>query len=107
MKELKSYEELKAVLEKEKRVVIFITNDFCSVCHADLPRVDAVAIKKNIPAYHVNVTNMPMVAGQFSLFSVPAVLLFFKEKEYHRQVYFIDFKELEYRIEQLQSEVEE
>jgi thioredoxin-like negative regulator of GroEL len=103
MKELNTFEQLKEKVDIEEKVLIFITNDFCSVCHADLPRIDKLCEKHNFPAYHVNITNKPMVAGQFTLFSVPAVILFFKGKEYHRQVHIIDFKELEYRIEELKN----
>ena len=101
MEKIKNYEELRNNLDTNDRALVFVTNDMCSVCHADLPRIDELAKKKGISAYHVDIAVQPLIAGQFSLFSVPAVLLFFKGKEYHRQVHFIDFRELEHRIEEI------
>ena len=103
MEKIKNFEELKNNLETKDRVLVFVTNDACSVCHADLPRVDALAAKKGILAYYVDIAVQPLIAGQFSLFSVPAVLLFVKGKEYHRQVHFINFKDLEYRIDEIMN----
>ncbi|PWG68582.1 thioredoxin, partial [Enterobacter mori] len=45
-------------------------------------------------------------AGQLSLFTSPAVILYNKNKEMHRQARIIDFEDLEYRIKQL-TEIED
>ena len=51
------------------------------------------------------VNEIPEAAGQLSLFTAPVVILFYKNKEMHRQARIIDFEELEYRIKQL-NEIE-
>lgn len=96
-----SYEQLLREIEGHELLLVFSKTPQCSVCHADLPRVEALANEYKLPAYVVDVSQVPMALGQLNLFSSPTVILFYSGKESHRQARFIDFLELRYRIEQL------
>lgn len=83
--------------------LVYVHTEHCGVCIADLPRVEGLAERLQIPAYSINPEEMPLLRGQWSLFTAPVVLLFLDGKEMHRQARIIDFKELEYRILQLKE----
>ncbi len=55
--------------------VLYFKNNTCKVCEAMLPRVRDIAEKYNIPFQVVNTEEDPQTAGQFLIFSVPAVVL--------------------------------
>lgn len=56
---------------------------------------------KNIKNYNLEVEKVQEAVGQLSIFTAPVVILFFEGKEIYRQIKIIDFKELEYRISQV------
>lgn len=84
-------------------IVIFVTTDNCSVCHDDLPKVVSIVNKFDITLYHINASCESYLRGYFNLFTSPVVMIYFKAREYHRQARFIDFKELEYRINEIKE----
>ncbi len=55
--------------------VLYFKNNTCKVCEAMLPRVQEIAERYEIPFQVVNVEDDPETAGQFLIFSVPAVVL--------------------------------
>lgn len=103
MQNMISYENLIEVLKQEEIALVYASSPTCSVCHVDYPKVKEIADRLKIMSYHVDVEKMPMAAGQLSLFSVPTVILYYKGKEYHRQARIIDFRELEYRMQQIKG----
>lgn len=102
MKTIQQYEELENAL-KSGPCLIYVHTNHCGICLADLPRVEELAKKHNFPMFVIDPAEMPILRGQWSLFTVPAVLLFLEGKEMHRQARIIDFKELEYRMVQLKE----
>lgn len=103
MKSLNSYEELLVQITQNPFFLLYTMSPNCSVCHADFPKIKKIATTNKLVSYKVDVSQIPLVMGQFNLFSSPTVILFFKGKEVHRQARIIDFEELTYRIEQIKE----
>lgn len=96
-----SYEQLKKLLISDDVVLVYCSADSCSVCRADMPVIEKIANEFNIPMVWVEIDKAMEISGQLSVFSVPAVLLFYRQKEYHRQAHFIDFYELKKRVSEI------
>ena len=77
-----SLEEVVGFIREHHLAFVYISRENCGVCHAILPQVQEIL--KEFPTIHpiqVNADLVPEVAGQFTVFTVPALLLFVKEKE--------------------------
>ncbi len=98
MEEVKNYNELIDKIESNKAVLLFFSAPNCSVCHADLSKIEEISNKTYIPFIRINIDEVPEAAGQFSVFTAPAVLLYYKGREYHRQARIVNFEELKKRI---------
>ena len=59
--------------------------------------------KSNIQTFQVNVSEVQEIAGQFSLFTAPVVLLFLHGKEYARFARFVQRDELMKRLDEVQQ----
>lgn len=101
MIEIKSYEEFRQLKDSGRLLLLYVSSPQCGVCAADRPRVEALARQFACPIYEINIAHTPEAAGQLSLFTAPAVLLYYAGREYHRQARFIDFAELSYRLKEL------
>ncbi len=98
MIEIKSFEEWLKIIEQEKKLLVFVKADNCSVCEGLYPQVQGLKADYPIPFYKVNATDVPEIAGQLSLYTVPVVLLFNEGKEYARFARFIQMEELKRRL---------
>ncbi|MBE1553869.1 thioredoxin family protein [Sporosarcina limicola] len=101
MKSIGTFTEWNAIVEQEERFLLFVKTENCSVCDGLLPQVDVLDTDYPFPFYKVNVTEIPEIAGQLSLFSAPVVLLFNEGKEYARFARFVQMAELKRRLDEL------
>lgn len=101
MKEINSFEEWLEVSAYQKRLLLFVKTDNCSVCEGLFPQVAALQTDYSLPFYKVNIAKTPEVAGQLSLFTAPVVLLFNEGKEYTRFARFVRIDGLKKRLAEL------
>ena len=101
MQKLKNYNQILDKIKEEKYFLLYVSMNSCSICHADMPKIEKIVNENNFPAYHIEASEIPEAVGQLSLFSVPVAILFYEGREIHRQAKIIDFDELNYRIEQI------
>jgi thioredoxin-like negative regulator of GroEL len=55
----------------------------------------------SLTSFYTDITEEPLIAGQFLVYSGPTVLLLMDGKEVYRGSQFIDLEELEYNIKRL------
>ncbi|WP_246055184.1 thioredoxin family protein [Pseudalkalibacillus caeni] len=102
MKRAESLEELERHIKDEKLFLIYLSQPECSVCHALLPKVESLLEKfPEIYSMHVDMLEIPETAGRFSIFTVPALLLFAEGKEVMRQARFVRVEELEHNFSKI------
>ncbi len=101
MELIESYREWTELQAREKNIVLFVKIDNCSVCEGLLPQIEPLEQDYTIPFYKVNVSKVPEIAGQLSLFTAPVVLLFNEGKEYARFARFVPRDELIRRLDEL------
>ena len=84
--ELHSIEDVDRFISGHPLSFIYISRTGCSVCHALLPQVGELMEQfQEIHLGHVNSAEVEEVAERFTVFSVPALLLFVEGKEYVRE----------------------
>ena len=69
------------------------------MCHAVLPQIeDIVASYPNVKLAVINQSDVEVIAGELSIFTVPVDLIFMNSKEMHRQARFIDMQRFEHQL---------
>src|SRR5699024_222631 len=89
---MRTFEELTTItavhhfIQDHKLSFLFISQPNCSVCHGLFPQVQRLMMNyPEINLGHINASEVPEVAGAFSVFTVPVLLLFAEGKEYIRE----------------------
>ncbi|MCC5889165.1 MAG: thioredoxin family protein [Alkalibacterium sp.] len=105
-KEARSLEEVKSVIEQNELVFVFLYGEHCSVCHGVLPQVKPIVEKhKQIKTVQADVEHIPELSGEFTVFTVPVILLFFNGKEVLRMARFIEMEKLSQQLKKITEAV--
>lgn len=106
MQKLTSIEEIDHFIDSHSLSFIYISRTSCSVCHALLPKVEKLLVNypEIIPA-HIVIDDMEEVAGKFSIFTVPVLLLFVEGKEYIREARIVHLDLLEEKLDRIYKNV--
>lgn len=97
--ELKTYDEVQEFIHKQGFKMLYISRDACSVCHALLPKVEAML--KEFPKIEMGklmIDEVEDLAGELSIFTVPAMLIYIDEKEMFRYARFVSIDEMRQKI---------
>lgn len=83
---------------------LYISRSSCGVCQAVLPQLkNLLSHYPRIRLCHINADSIAEVAGRFSVFTVPALLLFVDGKETIRVARFFHMESLDEQIGKLYS----
>ena len=84
--------------------IFYIKAPDCGVCNVMLDKVGKLADQfASLASFYTDITEEPLIAGQFLVYSGPTVLLLMDGKEVYRGSQFIDLEELEYNINRFQK----
>ena len=86
MEGIYTLESLTEKKEKERGLLLYFSNDGCSVCRVLKPRVEEV-LKDQFPrmsSFYIDIDKSPLLSGQHQVFTIPTILLYFDSKEYSR-----------------------
>ena len=81
-----SLESLEEMTGTERGLLIYFSNDMCSVCKVLKPKVSKL-LKEQFPLMRcvfVDTDKSPLLAGQHRVFTIPTILLFFEGREQTR-----------------------
>lgn len=88
-------DEVVLFIEQHPLAFVYVSRKNCSVCHAVQPQVqDMLKEFPRIEPIQVSADQVPEVASQFTVFSVPALLLFVEGKEVLREARFVVMDDL-------------
>lgn len=90
-----SIDEVLRFIEDNSLAFVYISRENCGICHVVQPQVQEML--KEFPAINsiqVNADDVPEVASHFTVFTVPALLLFSEGKEVIREARFVVMDEL-------------
>jgi thioredoxin-like negative regulator of GroEL len=104
--ELTSISQADTFIAENQLAFLYISRNNCSVCHALLPQVKKLMDKfPDIQLGHIVADNVEEVAGRFSVFTVPVLLLFAEGKEYVREARIVHMDKLEEKIERIYANI--
>lgn len=95
-------DEVRDFIKSNELAFVYISRVDCSVCHAVRPQVEHIL--ENYPRIHsiqADADAIPEVAGEFNVFTVPALLLFANGKEYIREARFVNMEDLEHQFKRI------
>lgn len=103
---LTNIEEVESFVEKHELSFIYISRDDCSVCHGLLPQVKQLLQKyPEIKNGIIDADEVMEVAGKFSVFTVPVLLLFVEGKEYLREARIVQMQLFDEKLNNIYKNV--
>lgn len=101
MEGIYNMDALMAKIDTEKGVLLYFSSDSCSVCKVLKPKV-AELLQEKFPlmlSLYVDIEKSPVISGQFRVFTIPTILIFFEGKEQVRYSRNISMQQLETSLE--------
>lgn len=90
------YEKLKM----QKFGFVYLSQEECSVCSVTQPIFERLANKyENASFTHIDLNVNENAKGYFSVFTIPAILVYSEGKELLREARFFNFKEIEDKLD--------
>lgn len=106
LQELRSMNSIDTFIKDNELAMLYISKPNCSVCHGLLPQVQDLMIQyPEIKLGHINVEHVPEIAGRFSIFTVPVLLIFMDGKEYIREARIVHLQLLDDKLRKLYNHV--
>ena len=99
--EVQSFEAFLKLKEEEPALLAYFSTEDCNVCKVLKPKV-AELIQSEFPKIklvYIKTDNLPEVAAQNQVFTVPTILIYFDGREYIRKSRNIGIGELQREIE--------
>lgn len=105
MRNAANFPELEVLRKNEKMVLFYLSTPDCGVCRSILPKVEALMDQEfpEIPTVYVDLEKIPEAGGQYSVFTIPGILVFAEGREIVREARFFGIDELGAKIERVYS----
>ena len=104
MKHLKNLKDIEQIIADNRLCLFYIKAPDCGVCNVMLDKVVRLADQfPSLTSFYTDITEEPLIAGRYLVYSGPTVLLLMDGKEVYRGSKFIDLEELEYNINRFQK----
>jgi len=101
MEGIYNMEALQARIDSDKGLLLYFSSESCSVCKVLKPKV-AELLREKYPlmqSLYVDTEKSPVISGQFRVFTIPTILIYFEGKEQVRYSRNISMHQLEASIE--------
>ncbi len=101
--DLTSQDELDRSVSEHSPRMVYFSHHKCNVCKTLKPKIKEL-VENNFPEmtlYYVNTMEHPDMAGQYSVFTVPTILVFFEGREFIRESRHISLPSFEERVGKL------
>ena len=104
MKHLKNLKDIEQTIADNRLCLFYIKAPDCGVCNVMLDKVVRLADQfPSLTSFYTDITEEPLIAGRYLVYSGPTVLLLMDGKEVYRGSKFIYLEELEYNINRFQK----
>lgn len=95
MKHLTNINDIEQTIEDNRICLFYIKAPDCGVCNVMLEKVEQITTDYlAIASFYTDITEEPLIAGRFLVYSGPTVLLLADGREVYRGAQFIDMEEL-------------
>jgi thiol-disulfide isomerase/thioredoxin len=97
---LRNIDEIKGLVSNNKIALLYISSESCGVCKVIFPRIeDMLKSYPEIEAARTDIQELPLLSGEYNVFTIPCVLVFVEGKEIVRQARYINFEQLNDQID--------
>ena len=94
--------DIEHVINRNRLCLFYVKAPDCGVCNVMFSKVGTLTENyAQLVSFYTDITEEPLIASRFLVYSSPTVLLILDGKEVYRSSQFIDLKELERKIGQL------
>ncbi len=94
--------DIELVIHRNRLCLFYVKAPDCGVCNVMFSKVGTLTENyAQLVSFYTDITEEPLIASRFLVYSGPTVLLILDGKEVYRSSQFIDLKELERKIVQL------
>ena len=94
--------DIELVIHRNRLCLFYVKAPDCGVCNVMFSKVGTLTENyAQLVSFYTDITEEPLIASRFLVYSSPTVLLILDGKEVYRSSQFIDLKELERKIVQL------
>jgi thioredoxin-like negative regulator of GroEL len=99
MENIESLDEARELIESNPMTLLYLSRPDCGVCTALKPKVEKMLQEyPGVRAGYVDLDALPEAAGEFSIFTIPGILVFVNGKESVREARYVSMDELESKI---------
>ena len=100
MKKLEDSSQLDDIISADGMTLFYLSRPDCGVCTAIKPKVQSLLEEfPQMDAYDIDLDEMPILAGRFEVFTIPAVLVYAQKREFIREARYFSIEELGRKIE--------
>ena len=94
--------DIELVINRNRLCLFYVKAPDCGVCNVMFSKVGTLTENyAQLVSFYTDITEEPLIASRFLVYSGPTVLLILEGKEVYRSSRFIDLEELESKIAQL------
>lgn len=97
--EAQHLDDVREHIKNERLALVYVYGETCSVCHAVMPQIKPIIEQfSSIKSIQIDTEKFPEVSGEWTVFTVPVILLFLDGKEVLRAARFIEKNKLETQL---------
>ncbi|MBN2659407.1 MAG: thioredoxin family protein [Spirochaetales bacterium] len=98
--EYKTLQEVKEFINSGRMRIVYLSRPSCGVCTVIKMKVlDIIGKYPELEGTYVNMDIIPESAGEFSIFTIPGIILYIDGKESIREARYVSIEELEGKID--------
>ena len=99
--------DFEKLIQQDQIVCIYISGKECGVCGAVKPKIEKLLEDfPQVRSWYADLDENPEIAGQYSVFSIPALLLFVQGRETVRYARYFSIDEVRSSIQRYYSLLE-
>lgn len=99
MERLDTIESIWQFINNNEMVLLYFSTDDCGICTTLLPKIEYMITNyPKIKSVHISIDDFPVASGEFSVFTVPSIIVYIEGKEIIREARFISMDLLEGKI---------
>jgi len=100
LQEFDTLEEIHEFIESGRIRLLYLSRPECGVCTAIKPKViDIIREYPEMEGTYINLDTIPASAGEFSIFTIPGILVYIDGKEMIREARYISIDDITSRID--------
>jgi len=100
--ELFTKEEMDKEIEKGGFSLFYLSRPECGVCSVLKNKIESVVKQiENLEMFYINLNNDESISGQYSIFTIPGILVYAQGKECLREARYISVSDIETRLKRI------